>query len=152
LLSSTPHPHQGDVPPVRPAPEPFFFETTDEPFEVLVPFAAYVEPPPGPKAKPRRARGSRMQDGLNRAVLRALAAMHYCLSGGCGTLKEAAKAYNSSEAYLRAVISLYLPSRWGAGSTIRERHALLDAALHGHVSLLTAAYRTNVATNITIRN
>jgi hypothetical protein len=100
---------------------------------------ALVEPSPPPVPKPRRAHGPRMESGRNKAVLRALAAGWRYLHTG-DSLKQAARACNASVPYTRAVLHL------------RRTHqtALLGAALHGDIPLLTAAYRTATATTITV--
>ena len=114
----------------------------DEPGYVEAPPArpvlTFVEPPPA-KPKPRRARGPRMVNGVNRAVVRAIAACKYYFHDGV-TLAHAAQVCNSSVAYMLAVFHLR-----DTGQT-----ALLNAALHGDVPLLTAAYKTDTATAITI--
>ena len=109
----------------------------------------FVGPSLEPKPAPRRARGPRMEDGVNRAVLRAIAAGCRYLHGD-DTLAEAARACNASAHYARAVVDLNYPDREVSPSDLLARRALLDAALDGDIALLTAAYETPVATNIVV--
>jgi hypothetical protein len=79
--------------------------------------------------------------GVNQAVVRAYAAgQRYLWSGD--TLKQAAQACKSSVAYTRAVIRLRMT----------RQTALLDAAVHGHVPLLTAAHQTDTVATLTVIN
>jgi hypothetical protein len=88
---------------------------------------------------PRRASGPRMENGRNKAVMRALAAGCRHLHNG-ESLKAAAQSCNACVPYTKAVVSLRR-----TGQT-----ALLDAALNGDVPLLVAAYQTATATNLVI--
>lgn len=98
----------------------------------------YVEIPPEVRP-PRRAHGPRTVDGFRPAVLRAYAAAQHYLCDG-GTLAEAALTYDSNAHYVRGAIELL----W------RNEMALLDAAAHGDIPLLVAAYETDTATSITV--
>ena len=97
------------------------------------------EPAAANHEPPRRAHGPRTVDVFRPAVLRAYAAAQHYLCDG-GTLAEAALTYDSNAHYVRGAIELL----W------RNEMALLDAAAHGDIPLLVAAYETDTATSITV--
>ena len=111
------------------------------PGRILLGFVEPVrgEPAPVAKAKPRRARGKRTSEGgRNLAVMRAVAAA-CCRSRNGASLKAVAQVYGASIGYVRAASHLR-----------RANPALLNAAVLNDVPLLTAAYKTAVATDLVV--